>query len=92
MGAGGKIDLIRMAFPMCHTSVRSIQRPVRRRRQEGVTDVRLLSPNKGIEYVLNALPDVVAEFPDVVYILLGATHPNELRTRARPTASASRPS
>jgi glycosyltransferase involved in cell wall biosynthesis len=41
----------------------------------------LLSPNKGIENVLNALPDVIAEFPDVVYILLGATHPNELRTR-----------
>ncbi len=39
----------------------------------------LLSPNKGIEYVLNALPDVVAAFPDVVYIVLGATHPNELR-------------
>jgi len=41
----------------------------------------LLSPNKGIEHVLNVLPDVVAEFPDVVYIVLGATHPNELRTR-----------
>jgi glycosyltransferase involved in cell wall biosynthesis len=41
----------------------------------------LLSPNKGIEHVLNALPDVLAEFPDVVYIVLGATHPNELRTR-----------
>jgi glycosyltransferase involved in cell wall biosynthesis len=41
----------------------------------------LLSPNKGIEDVLNALPDVVAEFPDVVYIVLGATHPHELRTR-----------
>src|SRR5208337_3253884 len=41
----------------------------------------LLSPNKGIEHVLNALPDIVAEFPDVVYILLGATHPNELRAR-----------
>jgi len=41
----------------------------------------LLSPNKGIEHVLHALPDVVAEFPDVVYIVLGATHPNELRTR-----------
>src|SRR5580765_2198149 len=39
----------------------------------------LLSPNKGIEYVLNALPEVVAEFPNVVYIVLGATHPNELR-------------
>ena len=39
----------------------------------------LLSPNKGIEYVLNALPKILAEFPDVVYIVLGATHPNELR-------------
>ena len=41
----------------------------------------LLSPNKGIEHVLHALPEIVAEFPEVVYILLGATHPNELRTR-----------
>jgi len=39
----------------------------------------LLSPNKGIEYVLNALPHILAEFPDLVYIVLGATHPNELR-------------
>ena len=39
----------------------------------------LLSPNKGIEHVLNALPQILAEFPDVVYIVLGATHPNELR-------------
>jgi glycosyltransferase involved in cell wall biosynthesis len=41
----------------------------------------LLSPNKGIEHVLDALPELVAEFPDVVYILLGATHPHELRAR-----------
>jgi glycosyltransferase involved in cell wall biosynthesis len=41
----------------------------------------LLSPNKGIEHVLNALPDVLAEFPNVVYIVLGASHPNEVRTR-----------
>jgi glycosyltransferase involved in cell wall biosynthesis len=39
----------------------------------------LLSPNKGIEHVLNALPHILAEFPDVVYIVLGATHPNEVR-------------
>lgn len=41
----------------------------------------LLSPNKGIEHVLNALPEILEEFPDVVYIVLGATHPNELRER-----------
>jgi glycosyltransferase involved in cell wall biosynthesis len=39
----------------------------------------LLSPNKGIEQVLNALPVILAEFPNVVYMVLGATHPNELR-------------
>lgn len=35
----------------------------------------LLSPNKGIETMIDALPDVVARHPDVVYIVLGATHP-----------------
>jgi glycosyltransferase involved in cell wall biosynthesis len=39
----------------------------------------LLSPNKGIEYVLRALPEVIREFPNVVYIVLGQTHPNLLR-------------
>jgi len=39
----------------------------------------LLSPNKGVENVLNALPAILEQFPEVVYIVLGATHPNELR-------------
>lgn len=36
----------------------------------------LLSPGKGIEYVLWALPKIISKFPNVVYIILGATHPN----------------
>jgi glycosyltransferase involved in cell wall biosynthesis len=39
----------------------------------------LLSPNKGIEYALRALPDIIREFPQIVYIVLGQTHPNLLR-------------
>lgn len=39
----------------------------------------LLSPNKGIEYALRALPEIILEFPNVVYIVLGQTHPNLLR-------------
>ncbi|HEY3352468.1 MAG TPA: glycosyltransferase family 4 protein [Polyangia bacterium] len=39
----------------------------------------LLSPNKGIEHALRALPGVIREFPNVVYIVLGQTHPNLLR-------------
>ena len=39
----------------------------------------LLSANKGIENVINALPAVLEKHPNVVYIVLGATHPNVLR-------------
>jgi hypothetical protein len=36
----------------------------------------LLSPGKGIEYVIDALPDVISSHPDVVYYVVGATHPH----------------
>jgi glycosyltransferase involved in cell wall biosynthesis len=36
----------------------------------------LLSPDKGIEYVIDALPAILSHYPDVVYIVLGATHPH----------------
>jgi glycosyltransferase involved in cell wall biosynthesis len=36
----------------------------------------LLSQDKGIEYVIDALPAIVAVNPDTVYIVLGATHPH----------------
>jgi glycosyltransferase involved in cell wall biosynthesis len=39
----------------------------------------LLSPNKGIENVLQALPAVIKKHPDVAYIVLGATHPHILK-------------
>jgi len=39
----------------------------------------LLSPNKGIEYALQAIPKIIERFPNFVYIVLGATHPNLLR-------------
>ena len=39
----------------------------------------LLSPNKGIEYVLEALPAIIEKNPDVVFIVVGQTHPNLLR-------------
>lgn len=38
----------------------------------------LLGPGKGIEYVIAALPSIVERHPDVVYIILGATHPHLL--------------
>ncbi len=36
----------------------------------------LLSPNKGIENVIRALPAILARHPNVVYIISGVTHPH----------------
>ncbi|MBB5712230.1 glycosyltransferase family 4 protein [Sphingomonas xinjiangensis] len=44
--------------------------------REVVLTFGLLAPNKGIETVISALPQVVANHPRALYVVLGATHPN----------------
>jgi len=36
----------------------------------------LLSPSKGIEFMIDAMPSILNSCPDAVYVVLGATHPN----------------
>jgi glycosyltransferase involved in cell wall biosynthesis len=70
-----KIDLIPHGIPNVPTTCRS-------KDQLGVggksviLTFGLVSPDKGIEYVIDALPAIVARHPDAVYIVLGATHPH----------------
>ncbi|MEA2884743.1 MAG: hypothetical protein QOH32_3999 [Bradyrhizobium sp.] len=39
----------------------------------------LLSPNKGIEVMIDAMPSILKRRPDAMYVVLGATHPNLVR-------------
>ena len=39
----------------------------------------LLSPNKGIEVMIDAMPSILKRCADAVYVVLGATHPNLVR-------------
>jgi len=41
----------------------------------------LLSPNKGIEHMLHAMPGILSRFPDFTYIVLGATHPGLIQAQ-----------
>jgi glycosyltransferase involved in cell wall biosynthesis len=70
-----KIDLIPHGIPNVPTATRS-------KDQLGVEGkfviltFGLLSPDKGIEYVIDALPAILERHPDTVYLVLGATHPH----------------
>jgi glycosyltransferase involved in cell wall biosynthesis len=39
----------------------------------------LLSPSKGIETVIDAMPAIIKSCPNALYVVLGATHPNLIR-------------
>ena len=39
----------------------------------------LLSPSKGIQTMIDAMPGIIKVCPNAVYVILGATHPNLLR-------------
>lgn len=70
-----KIDLIPHGIPTLPSSRAS----KKRLGVEGMSLILtfgLLSPDKGIEYVIDALPAVVARHPTTTYLVVGATHPH----------------
>ncbi|HYJ09171.1 MAG TPA: glycosyltransferase family 4 protein [Polyangiaceae bacterium] len=44
--------------------------------QKVILTFGLLSPDKGVEYVIEALPAILKEHPKTVFVVLGATHPH----------------
>lgn len=71
-----KIDLIPHGIP----APSQIERDVKKKRMglEGrkvLLTFGLMSPDKGIENVIEALPSIKAAFPTVTYVVVGATHP-----------------
>ena len=45
-------------------------------RRTVMTSFGLIGPGKGLEYVIKALPAITSRHPDVLYRIVGATHPN----------------
>lgn len=48
--------------------------------QQVILTFGLLGPNKGIETMIEAMPEIVARVPGAVYVVMGATHPQLLRS------------
>jgi glycosyltransferase involved in cell wall biosynthesis len=69
-----KIDLIPHGIPRLPEGDRKDQLGVAGK--SVVLTFGLLSPDKGIEHVIDALPTILESHPETVYIVLGATHPH----------------
>lgn len=72
---GDKIDLIPHGIPDV-ASARLTKEQLGVGGKSVILTFGLLSPDKGIENVIDALPSIVERFPNAVYIVLGATHPH----------------
>jgi glycosyltransferase involved in cell wall biosynthesis len=70
-----KIDLIPHGIPNVATASRSKDQ-LGVEGKSVILTFGLLSPDKGIEHVIDALPRILEQFPQTVYIVLGATHPH----------------
>jgi glycosyltransferase involved in cell wall biosynthesis len=78
--AAGKIELIPHGIPDC-----AFVGPDAAKLRHGFSDKAviltfgLISPNKGIEVMIDAMPGILQRRPDAIYVVLGATHPNLVR-------------
>jgi glycosyltransferase involved in cell wall biosynthesis len=70
-----KIDVIPHGIPSLPLAGRS-QNKLGLEGKAVILTFGLLSPDKGVEHVIDALPAILARYPDTVYVVLGATHPH----------------
>ncbi len=70
-----KIDVIAHGIPRLPARARSKDK-LGVEGNDVILTFGLLSPDKGIEYVVDALPQVVQARPNAIYIVLGVTHPH----------------
>ncbi|MDK2979595.1 MAG: hypothetical protein PWP52_2309, partial [Bacteroidales bacterium] len=74
-----KIALIEHGVPDIHFNPEKSKKELKIENKKVMLTFGFVGRNKGIETVIKALPKVVEKHPDVIYIVLGKTHPNVLR-------------
>jgi glycosyltransferase involved in cell wall biosynthesis len=74
-----KIVFIEHGVPDIHFSQEKSKKEFKLDSKKVLLTFGFIGRNKGIETVLKALPKVVEKHPNVIYIVLGKTHPNVMR-------------
>ena len=75
-----KIQLIEHGVPDLEAKVENpVKQSLAFKNKKVLFTFGLISRNKGLETVIEALPKIVAQNPDVMYVILGTTHPGVIK-------------
>ena len=74
-----KIALIEHGVPDIQFNPEKSKKEFKLKNKKVLLTFGFIGRSKGIETVIKALPEVVKKHPEVIYIVLGKTHPNVLR-------------
>ena len=74
-----KIYYIEHGVPDIHFIQEEVKKEFKLENKKVLFTFGFVGRNKGIETVIKALPKVIEKYPEVIYIVLGKTHPNVLR-------------
>jgi glycosyltransferase involved in cell wall biosynthesis len=74
-----KIALIEHGVPDIHFDPEKSKKEFKLENKKVLLTFGFIGRSKGIETVIKALPEVVKKYPELIYIVLGKTHPNVLR-------------
>ena len=74
-----KIVLIEHGVPDIHFNKTESKKALKLENKKVLLTFGFIGRNKGIETVIQALPKVIEKYPEVLYMVLGKTHPNVLR-------------
>jgi glycosyltransferase involved in cell wall biosynthesis len=74
-----KIALFEHGVPDIHFNPEKSKKEFKLENKKVLLTFGFIGRSKGIETVIKALPEVVKKYPELIYIVLGKTHPNVLR-------------
>ncbi len=75
-----KIEYVQHGVPDLHFDQNIAKKELKTADKKLILTFGFVSRNKGIETVIKALPKVVKQHPDTLYIVLGKTHPNIIKS------------
>ncbi|MCX6748035.1 MAG: glycosyltransferase [Candidatus Pacearchaeota archaeon] len=71
-----KIHLVHHGIPTVpFRSNARYKKKLRLENKKVISTFGLLSPGKGVEYMIRALPKLIKKYPDILYLVIGETHP-----------------